>query len=49
MVGTSIMPSKLYLFVAIDRTNKFAFVQLVKSATRVTASNPLFARATPTA
>jgi IS30 family transposase len=29
---------KLYLFVAIDRTSKFAFVQLVDSATRVTAS-----------
>jgi transposase InsO family protein len=29
---------KLYLFVAIDRTSKFAFVQLVKSANRVTAS-----------
>lgn len=29
---------KLYLFVAIDRTSKFAFVQLVESATRVTAS-----------
>ena len=29
---------KLYLFVAIDRTSKFAFVQLVNSATRVTAS-----------
>jgi len=29
---------KLHLFVAIDRTSKFAFVQLVESATRVTAS-----------
>ncbi len=29
---------KLYLFVAIDRTSKFAFVQLVEKATRVTAS-----------
>ena len=29
---------KLYLFVAIDRTSKFAFVQLVTSANRVTAS-----------
>lgn len=29
---------KLYLFVAIDRTSKFAFIQLVESATRVTAS-----------
>ena len=29
---------KLYLFVAIDRTSKFAFAQLVQSATRVTAS-----------
>ena len=29
---------KLYLFVAIDRTSKFAFAQLVESATRVTAS-----------
>lgn len=29
---------KLYLFVAIDRTSKFAFVQLVESASRVTAS-----------
>jgi hypothetical protein len=29
---------KLCLFVAIDRTSKFAFVQLVESATRVTAS-----------
>src|SRR6201998_2971485 len=29
---------KLYLFVAIDRTSKFAFVQLVQQATRVTAS-----------
>ena len=29
---------KLYLFVAIDRTSKLAFVQLADSATRVTAS-----------
>jgi IS30 family transposase len=29
---------KLYLFVAIDRTSKLAFVQLVEKATRVTAS-----------
>jgi hypothetical protein len=29
---------ELYLFVAIDRTSKFAFAQLVESATRVTAS-----------
>jgi hypothetical protein len=29
---------KPYLFVAIDRTSKFAFVQLVDSATRVTAA-----------
>jgi transposase InsO family protein len=29
---------KLYLFVAIDRTSKFAFAELVESATRVTAS-----------
>jgi len=29
---------KLYLYVAIDRTSKFAFVQLVKSANRVSAS-----------
>jgi transposase InsO family protein len=29
---------KLYLFVAIDRTSKFAFVQLVESANRLTAS-----------
>src|ERR1700685_3988325 len=29
---------RLYLFVAIDRTSKFAFVQLVESANRVTAS-----------
>lgn len=28
----------LNLFVAIDRTSKFAFVQLVESANRVTAS-----------
>src|SRR6476620_13690 len=29
---------KLYLFVAIDRTSKFAFTQLVEKANRVTAS-----------
>ena len=29
---------KLYLFVAIDRTSKFAFLQLVEKANRVTAS-----------
>ena len=29
---------KLYLFVAIDRTSKFAFVQLLKKANRATAS-----------
>ena len=29
---------KLYLYVAIDRTSKFAFVQLVTEANRVTAS-----------
>ncbi len=29
---------KLYLFVAIDRTSKFAFVQLLDKANRVTAS-----------
>lgn len=29
---------KLYLFVGIDRTSKFAFAQLAKEATRVTAS-----------
>jgi hypothetical protein len=29
---------KLYLFVVIDRTSKFAFTQLVQEATRVTAS-----------
>ena len=29
---------KLYLFVAIDRTSKFAFTQQVQEATRVTAS-----------
>src|SRR5476651_1712080 len=34
---------KLYLFVAIDRTSKFAFVQLVDSANRVTASTFLTA------
>jgi transposase InsO family protein len=34
---------KLYLFVAIDRTSKFAFVQLVKKANRVTASTFLVA------
>ena len=30
---------KLYLFVAIDRTSKVAFVQLVDQPTRVTASS----------
>jgi len=30
---------KLYLFVAIDRTSKFAFVQLVEKATRRVAGN----------
>ena len=34
---------KLYLFVAIDRTSKFAFVKLVEQATRVTASDFLLA------
>src|SRR5476649_800458 len=34
---------KLYLFIAIDRTSKFAFVQLVESANRVTASTFLTA------
>ena len=34
---------KLYLFVAIDRTSKFAFVQLVDKANRVTASDFLVA------
>ncbi len=29
---------KLHFYLAIDRTSKFAFVQLVKSANRVTAS-----------
>ena len=29
---------KLYLYVAIDRTSKFAFVQLVKTTSRVSAS-----------
>ncbi len=29
---------KLYLFVGIDRTSQFAYVQLVEQATRVTAS-----------
>jgi transposase InsO family protein len=29
---------KLYLYVAIDRTSKFAFVQLVEKANRITAS-----------
>lgn len=29
---------KLHLYVAIDRTSKFAFVQLVEKANRVTAS-----------
>jgi hypothetical protein len=31
---------KLYLFVAIDRTSKFAFVQLVEKADRVTRRAP---------
>ena len=35
---------KLYLFVAVDRTSKFAFVQLVHKANRVTASAFLTAR-----
>lgn len=30
---------KLYLYVAIDRTSKFAFVQLVERATTATASD----------
>jgi transposase InsO family protein len=34
---------KLYLFVAIDRTSKFAFTQLVEQANRVTASAFLLA------
>ena len=34
---------KLYLYVAIDRTSKFAFVQLVEKANRVTASTFLVA------
>ena len=34
---------KLYLFVAIDRTSKFAFAQLVEKANRVTASDFLVA------
>src|SRR5579875_1197220 len=34
---------KLYLFVAIDRTSKFAFTELVEQATRVTASTFLLA------
>jgi transposase-like protein len=29
---------KLYLYVAIDRTSKFAFVQLVKKTSRTSAS-----------
>ena len=33
---------KLYLFLAIDRTSNFAFVQLVDMATAVTASVPCF-------
>lgn len=36
---------KLYLFVAIDRTSKFAFVQLVEKATRRAAGNFLRALA----
>ena len=35
---------KLYLFVAIDRTSKFAFVQLVEKANRVTASASMMSR-----
>ena len=40
---------KLYLFVAIDRTSKFAFAQLIDKANRVTASAFLVAliKATP--
>ena len=40
---------KLHLFVAIDRTSRFAFVQLVEKANRVTASAFLVAliEATP--
>lgn len=34
---------KLYLFVAVDRTSKFAFVQLVRKANRATASASLVA------
>jgi hypothetical protein len=34
---------KLYLFVAIERTSKSAFVQLVEKANRVTASASLVA------
>ena len=34
---------KLHLFVAVDRTSKFAFVKLVEQATRVTASDFLLA------
>ena len=34
---------KLHLYVAIDRTSKFAFVQLVAKANRVTASAFLMA------
>jgi transposase InsO family protein len=34
---------KLYLFVAIDRTSKFAFARLVEKANRVTASDFLLA------
>ncbi|MBB3710038.1 hypothetical protein FHS67_006398 [Aminobacter aminovorans] len=36
---------KLYLFVAIDRTSKFAFAQLVEKATRRVAGNFLRALA----
>lgn len=41
---------RLYLFVAIDRTSKFAFTQLVKKATRRVAGNFLraLAQAVPT-
>ena len=34
---------KLYLFVAIDRTSKFAFVATARKATRVTAATFLVA------
>ncbi len=35
---TSTAEGKLYLYVAIDRTSKFAFDQLVRKADRVSAS-----------